>query len=340
MAFAQWMCKLGHTADLLAFTKSGKPSKNFVTCGLPLHTHRISDYFDVINSYELAFMATPGDLNDKDAFQTSFAYLTIPFITMIHGEYDHGFYKPQEMAKIVSHVQCKALLVVSPSAASIFQYGDSKPRLTFYPCTMPGYLLKEGHQWSNDTSGLIYAARVATVKHPQRLAELTLHDDFLEQVQNKVVVRGISGVGIPGKAMNDNLAKINPRWERRFGFYNVYDTLQTEAAFSSYRFYWEVFGSRKHQFRFRRFNLSAVEAMRFGCIPVGNPDYIPRGAERFTIPLNPFKYNVADVVSNLREWNEDYDDYRESMREWILNSFMSYEGVKAQVIEVLDVALS
>jgi hypothetical protein len=336
-AMTSWAKRLGVTADNLAFTKSGKPSKKFVQPMEGIRTFRSRDFYDVVNSYDAVFFATPGAIKGPDNYEHNFKRLTVPFVTMIHGEYDLGLYAVGGVDQIVHHSMCKALVVMGEDAMPVWEEQLKPGRmLPFHPCTLPDLLLREDTQWpAEERSGLLYAARMTTVKHPAILAKLTRDDSFMAVCDNTVDVHGIA----PIYHIEKNVSSLNPQWNRFPGFYNLYDVQTVRQMFNRYAFYWEVFGSRSHQWRFRRYNLSGIEAISAGCIPIVNPRYAPAPHKTlsFSASLDPFAdWSVAEVVDQLKAIREHLPQVQARMRKVILNSWMSYEGVKKQAASVLD----
>jgi len=296
-----WANRLGVPAHNIAFTKSGKPSKAFVQPTEGLNTFPTREFYNVVNSYEAAFFATPGPAKGPDNYDQYFKSLSIPFVVMIHGEYDLGLYSAGGVGQIVHHPMCQALLVMTEDSMPVWQrHLQPRRMLTFHPCTLPDLLLREDTEWnSGERRGLIYAARLTTVKHAPLLAELTCHDSFMAACDNTVDVHGVA----PIFHIEKNCEFPNRRWQRFPGFYNVYDVESVRRMFASYIFYWEIFGARTHKWRFRRYNLSAVEAITAGCIPIVNPQYAPDHYRTlsFSPQLDPFgDWSVEDIVDQLR----------------------------------------
>ena len=331
VAFSEWMKEFGNSCDLISFTSSGKKPKSYVNPSQDILVFKEKDYFEVVNSYDLLFIATTGRMKEKDNFYKYFKDLKTPFITMIHGEKEQNKRIYYEIEDICNHTSCKIVLFTGKT--SLNDWIDLRPRKKiFYPCTLPSYLLKNDSKFTKSKDGVVYAARLTTLKHPSKLAELSLDAEFCSLVSNKVDVYGATSYFIEHAIKASN-------WNRLPKFYNIYNIDDSKKMLSSYKYYWEVFGSSKYSKYDRRFNLSAVEAIGSGCIPIVNSEACPEWALPFSVTCNLRDYKKEDVKSSLRKISENYDYYLSIMNSTLLDSSYSYNGVKEQVQSILEEAV-
>lgn len=332
VAFSKWCHILGVEADLLAFTASGRPSKNFVDPGqydnrLKIQTYRKSDYFSVLNSYDALFLSTTGEMYNSNTYNEHFSDISVPFSTMIHAEPEmNARLYGQEMNKIFSHPKCRVVLFTSIGLHKYYSLPKSVATTQWQPCTLPDYLLRDDTIWNPNPLGLLYAARLTSIKHPDILAKLTHNNEFLE------IVKFVDVYGVAPIWHEENrLESFSPRWNRVKGFYNIYDVPATLEFYKKYRYNWEVFGNRKYQGYGRRLNLSAAEAVAAGQIPIVNPDVAPLWLHDVAVHLDIKDWDENDVVNRLRYIDDHYDSMRSLMRARILESEWSWESVSSRI---------
>jgi len=340
-ALAHWATDLGHRAHMVAFTRRGARLRNFIELGDGwLRVYKEINYYDVLNKeYDLIYFSTPGVRPGslKSPIPVEFRYLKKPFIVMVHSEADVQAYK-DVLEEMASHPMCKAILVNGEEAKQAMSC--DVPRLVWFPCTMPDYLLNEATEWPEDPRGLLYAARLINWKLPGVLAALTKEDEFLKEVGGEVHVHGVAP-GRSGFQLEQAMESMEPRWNRHKGFYNVFDIPNAKKMYQR-RFFWDVVRTDLGTTYSRRMNLGAVEAIGQGCVPLVSPTFVPPWTLEFAIPCefdtrNP---DPADVTRKLRAVNDNYDKHRLRMRQLMLEGPWSYEAVKKQILSILDVALN
>lgn len=340
VAFAHHAMMLGHDAQMVAFTKSGKASSDFVVPGCELQTYSVYEAQRVLNRFEAIFFSSVGRRPNKDTVELiQVADLHRPFVFMVHGEGDHVAYH-DGIETIADHACCRGVAVVSAEAADDLRLNI--PIKVFYPCTIPPYLLGPKNSWvsSGETYGLVYAARIVNYKQPQVLAQLTRSDDFMEACQGVVELHGVPA-GRSGAQLEDKCNSYGPRWSRRngskpSGYYDIYDWMRVASMFQNRRFYWDVFKVKGVEHYFRRWNLGAVEAARFGAIPIVNPRMAPEWSHSFSVLLDPNDWRAEDVISQMHEINQDIEHYRSLMRQRLLEGPYSRYAVQRQVESILD----
>ena len=340
-AMAHWATILGHTAQMVAFTGRGAPLKDFIEPGQGwLRVCKRDDYYDVLNDeYDLIYFSTPGvrPSASKPPILVEFRYLKNPFIVMVHSEADVQAYK-DGLEAMARHPMCRAILVNGEEAKQALPF--EVPKLLWFPCTLPGYLLRETTSWTEDPSGLLYAARLIAWKLPRVLARLTKDDAFLEEVGGEVHVHGVAP-GMSGFQLEQALEKIEPRWTRHEGFYDVFNIRKTGSMYQR-RFFWDVVKTDPETTYYQRMNLGAIEAVGRGCIPLVSPAIVPEWTLEFAIPceFNPRNPDPRDITRKLRAINDNYDKHRERMKRVMLEGPWSYEAVKTQIQDILEVALN
>ena len=341
VAFAHHAMMLGHDVTLVALTKSGSPSINFIVPGCKLNTYSVYEDQRVLNGFDSVFFSSVGQRPNRNTVELlEVAGLHRPFAIMAHGEGDHRAYR-YGIQEIANHPHCRGVAVVSQEAANDL---DLKlPRMVFYPCTLPSYNLQGKHQWarSEETRGLVYAARLVNYKTPQVLAQLTCNDDFLEACDGEVAVYGVPA-GRSGAQLEGKCNAYNPRWTRYngtqpVGYYDVYNWKLITSMYKSRRFYWDVFRVKGVNNYFRRWNLGAMEAARFGVIPVVNPRMAPEWTHDFSVLVDPESWTADAVAHQMQTVNDNLDHYRSLMRERLLDGPYSFASVQRQVRDILSV---
>jgi len=334
-AFQHWAYKLGHQADQVGFTGLGRPLKRWIEPGEGmLKAYPQSDYYSVLNSYDAVYFSTAGirPSRRKPPEVMDFKHLTVPFLVGVHDEDDYAVYE-KHLEHMASHPKFRGLVVNGLEALELLPIDARK--LYWFPCCLPAYLVKESTEWSEESFGLLYAGRVIHWRLLPILAELTKSDRFMEEIQWKAEIRGVAP-GIGGHALEEKLAAMEPRWSRFKGTYDVYSVVEARRTYSSRRFFWDVGRTDPGKQYYRRLNLVAIEALGHGCVPIVSPEFAPEWTHEFSVIFDHRNWSVDDTVRKLRAVNEDYAVYRKRMKEIMLDSPWSYEGVKAQFQKLLN----
>jgi hypothetical protein len=245
------------------------------------------------------FLPTPGSIEKgKDTIK-----LDAPFAVMVHADLDRDLY--EHFDYYTQHAMCKLVVTV--------QNGWDFPRMAhWYPCTLPRYLIKEDTQFDNSNRfGLISASRISQWKGLNHLAALSLYKDFLANVDYRIDVYGEGSFDmLPGN------------YERK-GQYSTYN-IDWIKTLRQYRYFWDGAYHKDMTPNYKRLNLSAVEGIGAGCIPVVMDNSTHPMARKFAVTLSG-------------GFPDNYEAAQERMKEVILNSPMSYEAVKSQVSRIIDI---
>lgn len=266
-------------------------------------------YDDVnkMNECDWVFFGTPGRMNSIGEYVFPLERLSVPFAVMIHAEFDKDIYS--QFGEFLSHPLRRCVVTIDTD------YWNLEKKFYWHPCTLPSYLLKEEHEFDNSNRyGILYAARVSSWKGINKLSALSLFKDFNESVDYRIDVYG-------EKTSDFQVEDGNFNWKKKA--FSIYDELETERRNSQYKYFWDVCGTPSYKMPIKRLNLAAVEAIRYGCIPIGDHETIYPYARKFCISLES-------------GFPKDFYSSQQRMKEEVLKSPMSYESVKSQVIRVID----
>lgn len=269
----------------------------------------IIDYWDIesLNECDWIFFGTPGRMNTiPPAYKFSINDISVPFVYMVHAEFDLSLY--DEWHDFMGHEMCNAVVIIGND-----YWQMDVPEFYWHPCTLPEYLLKEEHEFDNSNRyGLLYAARLSRWKGMDKLEPLSRFKDFATAVDNRIDVFGEGLIDLQGG--NYRLHRVA---------FSIKDFEEIEKRNSQYKYFWDVCGNAEYQFDIKRLNLAAVEAVRFGCIPIVDKNSVYPFALDFCVTLeNGFPKNFYSA--------------QENMKEKVLESPMSYDSVKAQVEKIID----
>jgi len=268
--------------------------------------------FNIECDYLIWENTTPFELNNYDGIffctvptDDQVVDINVPYICMIHAEFD-----------IPTNAIHKAISLVVIQK----DYWGYPNELPWYPCVFPEYLLKGDEIWSTNKSGLLYSARITTWKNATLLAGLTRYKPFLDFY---------GPVYISGKANHDHYQEsidlIDPNWTIISGLFDINHFGKVRAKHYEKSTYWEVFGTPKNRIQIPRFNLSAVEAMKFGLVPIVDKRSTPNHTNIYTIDIN----DIGDY--------HRINDYRKRMMEILPNSPYGYDAVYKQIQNILEV---
>ena len=361
VAFKQW-CDMLHfmngtlmkdkagpsfECDLVGITKSGKPYKNYVTNHpdgkyLQIRVVKEKEWATVAQEYDFIFFGTPGPLKAKPEeraqhFKTFFEHLVKPFVIMVHGEYDlKKYYTREAVSQILDLPNCKSLAVMYTGHWGFTQ----KPELAFHPCTLPQYLpgSPSWPDWTLDPArrGVVFAARFSTVKNVELLANWT-HDSTFMKAVGKVDAFGKSHIYQTQKRIDE---EIKPAWNHQGDSFIVYDVLKWKSLLRCYRFFWDVFGSSRFVIAepLKRLNLSAVEAIAQGCIPIVDVNAVPDWVKAVSVHVDIKNPDVKSVAAQIDFLNAHYEKFIPMMVDILKTSPYSFDALKSQVEAILGVA--
>ena len=259
--------------------------------------------YGIDNDCDWMFLSTPGIMK-TDYIQE----IEKPFAMMIHAEFDKDLYPALD--KLLDHEMCKLVVVIGEQ-----YWGFTKPQLYWHPCTLPQYLMKEDTTFDNSNRyGLLYAARISSWKGINKLAALSEYDHFFSEVDGRIDVYG--------KQSSDFV--IEPgRYTFKDEAYSIYDFDTMGQLYRQYRYIWDVSGSPTYELEIKRLNLAAVEAMKFGCIPIAGGDSAYPFARKWIVDLN-------------RGFPSDYLGSQQRMKEQVLQSPICYDAVQKQVENIIN----
>jgi hypothetical protein len=347
MAFRDWMWELGIDSDVLSFTAMGKPywsekweeGRCISHYGSGHKIHKFDDFADVLNSYDFIFFSAPFPLGGKDmrdpAMQAKYVdrykKLKVPFTVMLHGDYDLDKYYEEDLLREILHMKnCKSLCVVEEGHWGI----GIKPEHGFYPCTLPGYLLKSDEFWSyKNRKSMLYTGRFSSVKNVRKLAMMAAMPEFPKALGSIDVYGKPNGLYI--ESMNNMVKKIGPDWNWKQEFYFVFDVPKMKDLYGGYKYYWNVAGSKKVVYEMSRFDLTGAEAVSCGCVPLLSPHSSRPEFESCCIYVDNLDPDWEDVLAQIEMAEARYPKQLSWMRDAIFDSGYDYNSVRNKIRKVL-----
>ena len=259
--------------------------------------------FEIDNDADWLFLATPGRMMEeliKD--------IEVPFAMMIHAEFDVNIYP--SLPKLLKNSNCKLIVVIGE------QYWDfDQPQLYWHPCTLPYYLMTEGDNFDNSNRyGLLYSARISKWKGINKLSALSKFKPFLDSVDHRIDVFG--------KQTSDFIIEPGNYTLVNKGV-DIYDKKSICNLYRQYKYFWDVSGSKEYDIKIKRLNLAAIEAMKFGVIPIADGKTAYPFSKKFMIDLE-------------NGFPGDFVFAQEKMKEDVLNSPICYDAVEKQVKNIID----
>lgn len=249
------------------------------------------------------FLATPGGFIDEKPWEP-----TKPFALMVHAEFDQRIYPNYDF--YFNHPLCAAIVKISS-----FYNEANVPMFHWHPCTFPKYLLKPGDTFDNSKrSGLIFASRISQWKEYNKLSHLSRFKPFLDAVDNRIDIYGLVTSNFDMVPGNLNITGVQ---------HDVYDYQANKVLLSGYKYIWDCSWNKEISPHYKRLNLSAVEAMKFGCIPI---------VDRNTCHPSALSYAV-DLECG---FPNNYYDRQNLMKNCVLNSEYSYDSVRSQVGKIIN----
>lgn len=277
VAFKEWCGELGVECDLVCY----KQGQSF-------------------EGYDGVFFCTPPALD-------VIINLDVPFVVMIHAEFDQFDWRVMSLAK--------AVVMIDPED----RYWDFDNRIYWHPCCRPSHLLKGDEVFSSPPrDGVLYAARLSTWKNSAMLVALSEQDMFQ---------RYLGPVTIFGKANNDEYGKfVRSQKHDHVKFVDgIYTHEQLVPHYKSNLLFWDVSGTHDYRIEIKRLNLAAFEAMKYGCIPIVDPRTVPDA-------INEFAIDYRELFDG-----RYYGWHRDKMLELAKTSYFGYEAVKKQVTKIIEV---
>jgi hypothetical protein len=187
----------------------------------------------------------------------------------------------------------------------------------------------------NGRFGILFAHRFSSVKRPKQLAYMTHEPYIMRILKDKVTAHGVaSGQNLMWE--RDRVDPIEPIWDRRKQYHNIYDFDRYSKLMLDHKYFWNVSGSSRTEYKLKRLDLTGFEAVFFGCIPWVNKDYCPDWIGECCVRVSIDEpYDWVCLESELLRVEQDYESILEELRVRILDSDYSYYGVASQVEEIL-----
>lgn len=255
------------------------------------------------NNCDWMFLSTAGTINDPDIGE-----ITVPFAMMIHAEFDANIYP--EADNLLNHELCKLVVVIGEG-----YWITKQTQLYWHPCTLPYYLMTEDTEFeTSNRYGLLYAARISSWKGINKLAALSQYRHFFDSVDHRIDIYG---------KQSSHFVLERGRYNLKNESYNIYDFEKMGQLYSRYKYIWDVSGTAEYKMPIKRLNLAAVEAMKFGCIPIADPDTCYPFVKKWIVDLSqgfPYDFKVSQDL----------------MKEEVLKSPICYDSVKKQVENIID----
>ena len=256
---------------------------------------------DALNKYDGVFFCTTP--TPAQVFN-----LHVPYTVMLHAEFD-----------TVNDTLKDALAVIVTNSS----YWTMPNQMLWAPPSLPEYLMTGDEEWYQYKEGLLYSARFTTWKNVTLLAGLTRYEPFLDK-WGPVYVAGQANHG----HYQDNIDLIDPNWTKITGLYNILDFDKTRAKHYQKDTYWEVFGTPKNRIQMPRLNLSAIEAMKFGLVPIIDKRSAPQHTHKYCIDVEDLGRQICT------------DDLRSMMLNMMPDGPYGYNAVKQQMENILEVFIN
>ncbi len=247
-----------------------------------------------LSCYDSVFLATS---------DIPFNHNRIPkYVVMIHAEFDIFNRSLMDYAK--------AVVVIDKDMS----YWDFHNQIFWYPCTLPEFLLTGGESFENDRKGTLYAARLSTWKN----ADVLLAYSNLETFQKDY--GPITVYGNANKEYFDtHIRTCTSNANLNIGVYNIADM---PDICKQHKYFWDVSGNNKYKLQIKRLNLSAFEAMKYGCIPIVNREAVPDEINEFSVDFrNLHKASELNLHKMLKAAK---------------HSYFGYNAVKNQVERIIE----
>jgi hypothetical protein len=253
---------------------------------------------DLLNKYDAIFIASPISDDDFDSLN-----IRKPYAVMVHAEFDLNDHNRKAFEK------ASVIPVIEEG------YWMFNNEVAWHPCTYPEYLIDGTEIFEPSKQGLIYAARVTQWKNIYELAALSNYEGFMSIV-NSVNVYGATNSDNCEKSLSS--MRHNMQWWKHTYDINYYDDMK--MMYSEYEFYWDVFGRPdKHCIIMKRLNLAAIEALKFGVLPI---------VDFKTSPYFPFSLTINNLTNKINV-NKDLVDM-------VMETHLNYYAVEKQIDKILD----
>lgn len=264
-------------------------------------------------------------------FGISCDYLASPSIDELC-EYTGVFFCTPPNWELVKHIDNYSLMIhtefdpysryVMNKAKSIVcidsLYWSYPNSIEWHPCTLPEMLLNGSESFPDwdDRAGTIYSARVSTWKNANVLKAYTNLTAFNE-IYGPVSIYGKANNSGFGRFVKDTLGCVQH-------IDSVYDINSMALHHKRHKFFWDVSGSTSYTADIKRLNLSCFEAMKSGCIPIVNMDFVPD--------------EVKDFCIDFREVHKEHD-FNSMLRNMVQGAVDRYYGlaqIRQNVLKIIE----
>lgn len=339
IAFAQWARLLGHECEVIGADRSVEFEHYRHISGEMIRHSGLGCLPDTLKDYDFVFFATPGPMNLPGFDLEIIRDITVPFIFMIHGEVDLRLYGAERVFQFLNHPECLGYAHIDYTGnywKKTLEIAPWKSSFYFHPCTLPEYLIKPESPVPSilHREGCVYAARFAKVKNPILLATLS---------RQPIVQDAFGGViDVYGAANKpERMAEIeacNPKWNMNEGPFNIYDIDKMKRIWSSYKFFWDVNSYDQYGGGIKRLNLSSIEALSCGVIPLANYESVQPFVKNLSLGIKP-DGSVLDHIqafSAVKKASEYFDELMPQIFQAAAKSPIGYNYIKDRVEEILN----
>lgn len=317
IAFKKWAELFNIECDLV--THSDFCTSELINPDIPCQV-KIIDNEQELNEYQAVFFSTVDHFGGSNF---DFDKITIPRASMAHAEFDNTMFGGlKRFYSVMKTAQVPIVIGTHYWKLRGYEY-------LWYPCCFPEYLINGAEQFPMGIhEGILYSARLSDWKNAHLLAMLSKIHQFRDSVGYKISVFGKANKPKYQDLIND----INPNWNEETSVYNVYDYPSIAKRNSQHQYIWEVSGANDYWFELYRFNLSAVEGMKFGLVPIAHIDAVHDVCKRFTIDIKKILSNPG-YLSKINHGKQ-----RQLMFNHLLDydRAYTYNSVESQIERILN----
>lgn len=268
----------------------------------------VIDFFNLdnpeyLNNYDAVFIASP--INDSDFKKIN---INVPYAVMVHAEFD--LHKDNLLALKNANV--------IPVIQEGFWLFDKQ--VAWHPCTFPEFLFDGTEEIDfYNKRGTVYSGRVTQWKNIYMLACASASVNLFNTEEFSISVYGTTN----SDNCKNALKSIDTNWT---WINKPYDINKFSSILNTFKFHWDVFGRPdKTPISMKRLNLAAIEALKFGVLPVTNSTTSP--GFRFEIPYKPFI--SCGYLPRLIKEKQD------NLINMIMETHLNYYAIEKQIDKIL-----